>query len=393
MIDLDRVRRETPGCEAFIHFDNAGASPMPEPVFRSVTGHLDTERAVGGYEAERQAKPALDSFYTGIARLLNAGPDEIAFAENATRAWDMAVYALPLKEGDRVITHGSEYASNMLAFLQLAARRGIGIDIAPSDESGQIDVAALDRLITPSTKVIALTHVPTQGGLVNPAEEVGTVARKHGLIYVLDACQSVGQIDIDVGKIGCDILTCTGRKYLRGPRGTGFLYIGSGLAGRLDPPFIDLHSAVWTDERRYDMASGAHRFENYESNVAGRIGLAKAVDYSLAIGLPDIEARVSNLAATLREELARLPGVQVHDLGERKCGIVTFSVEGRDPFELRSALFRRNISTSVSTVEHALLDLGRRGTGPINRASVHYFNTEQEVDRFISAVSGLQNDA
>ncbi|WP_269584106.1 aminotransferase class V-fold PLP-dependent enzyme [Roseibium sp. Sym1] len=392
MIDLDRVRRETPGCEAFIHFDNAGASPMPEPVFRSVTGHLDAERAVGGYEAERRAKPALDSFYTGIARLLNAGPDEIAFAENATRAWDMAVYALPLKEGDRVITHGSEYASNMLAFLQLAARWGIGIDIAPSDESGQIDVAALDRLVTSRTKVIALTHVPTQGGLVNPAEEVGAIARKHGLIYVLDACQSVGQIDIDVSKIGCDILTCTGRKYLRGPRGTGFLYIGRRLAERLDPPFIDLHSAVWTGERRYDMASGARRFENYESNVAGRIGLAKAVDYSLAIGLPDIEARVSDLAATLRRELARLPGIDVHDLGDRKCGIVTFSAEGLDPFDLRSALFQRNISTSVSTAEHALLDLGRRGTGPINRASVHYFNTEQEIDRFLSAVLAVQKD-
>ena len=393
MIDVDKVRRDTPGCENFVHFDNAGASPIPEPAFRAMNDHLIAERAVGGYEAERRAASDLESFYFETAALLNASPDEIAFTENATRAWDMAVYGLALSEGDHVITHGSEYASNMLAFLQLKRRCGIEIDVAPSDGSGQIDVAALDRLVTAKTKVVALTHVPTQGGLVNPAEEVGAVARKHGLTFVLDACQSVGQININVEQIGCDVLTCTGRKYLRGPRGTGFMYIDRRLADQIDPPFVDLHAARWSNEQSYEIAAGARRFEGYESNVAGRIGLARAIGYAREIGVGNIEARVSNLAATLRAELSRMPRVTVHDLGVRKCGIVTFSIEGVDPFDFRDWAFRRNISTSISTVEHARLDLGRRGLGPLVRASLHYFNTEAEIDRFVAAVADLCTEA
>ncbi|EDZ47646.1 aromatic amino acid beta-eliminating lyase/threonine aldolase [Rhodobacterales bacterium Y4I] len=389
MIDIAQVRRDTPGCETFIHFDNAGASPMPDPVFRAVTDHMAAERALGGYEAERRAQPALECLYTGLADLLNAAPDEIAYAENATRAWNMAVYALPWAEGDRVIVHGSEYASNMLAFLHLERRHGITIDIAPSDGTGQIDVDALERMITAKTKLISLVHVPTQGGLVNPAAAVGDAARRHGVTYALDACQSVGQMAVDVGKIGCDILTCTGRKYLRGPRGTGFLYIRRDLANRLDPPFIDLHAANWSAERSFDIAPAARRFENYESNVAGRIGLARAVAYARKVGIASIEARIESLAQELRQTLNAIRGVTLQDLGARTCGIVTFTIDQVDPIAVRDVLFQKGISTSVSLVNHARLDLGRRETGPVLRASVHYFNTEGEIERFGAAVARI----
>lgn len=389
MIDLDHVRADTPACASLLHFDNAGASLMPEPVFQAVNEHLSAERDLGGYEAARRASAGLDAFYTEFAGLLNAGPDEIAHVENATRAWDMAVYALPLETGDRIVTHASEYASNYLALLQLAKRRGVGIDVAPSDGTGQIDVAALERLIGPRTKAIALTHVPTQGGLVNPAEDVGAVARRHGLIYVLDACQSVGQIDIDVARIGCHVLTGTGRKFLRGPRGTGFLYIRRDLAERLEPPFVDLQAATWTGNDTYELAPGARRFETFESNVAGRIGLARAVRYARDIGLPAIERRVAGLAETLRQALAEVPGVAVHDLGARKCGIVTFTKERADPRAVQATLAARGVSVSVSAVEHARLDLASRGTGPLVRASLHYFNTEDEIDRFVRETRSL----
>ncbi len=382
-----RLRDETPGCESTAHFDNAGASPMPNPVYDAIVAHLDLEREVGGYEASARARDSLDHFYDAFATLLRVKSDEIAYVENATRAWDMAFYSLPLAAGDRVITHSSEYVSNYLAFLQMAKRRGIEIDIAPSDDSGQIDVAALPGVITSRTKLIALTHVPTQGGLVNPVVEVGRVAREHGLLYLLDACQSVGQIDLDVPKIGCQILSGTGRKFLRGPRGTGFLYVSNELVDDLEPPFIDLHAATWTDAETFELAAGARRFENWESYVAGRIGLAAAVDYALDIGLADIEARVTQLAGTLRNRLSEIDGITVHDLGERKCGIVTFDKAGETPGDLARRLADNGMHISVTDRESAQLDFGNRGLQTVARASVHYFNTEAEIGKFCRAVA------
>ncbi|MBB3612442.1 aminotransferase class V-fold PLP-dependent enzyme [Rhizobium sp. BK602] len=389
MIDIEKVRAETPACQQVLHFNNAGASLMPRPVFEAVLNVLRLENDVGGYEAERLVSNDLQAFYTEFAALLNAEPDEIAFVENATRAWDMAFYGLPLQAGDRVITHGSEYTSNYLALLQQAKRRGLKIDMVPSDAFGQIDVSALEAMITPRTRLIAITHVPTQGGLVNPAAEVGKIARKHGLIYLLDACQSVGQIDVDVQAIGCDILSGTGRKFLRGPRGTGFLYVRRNMLETIDPPFVDLLSATWVEPDDFQLVPGAKRFENWESYVAGRVGLMTAVRYARGIGLPAIEQRVSALADSLRNELAAIDGVSVHDLGRTRCGIVTFRKADRDVSQIVERLRAQQINVSVSASRSARLDLGERGLSSLVRASVHYFNTDSEIDRFIDAVGKL----
>ena len=360
---------------------------MPDPVFAAVTAHLELERTIGGYEAAIAASENLARFYVAFGELLRVQPGEIAYVENATRAWDMAFYALPLAAGDRIITHESEYASNYLAFLQLARRRGIAIDIAPSDASGQIDVDRIADLITPNTRLIALTHVPTQGGLVNPAAAVGHIAREHELIFLLDACQSVGQIDVDVSDIGCHILSGTGRKFLRGPRGTGFLYVSAAIVDQLDPPFIDMRAATWTGEQEFELAAGARRFENWESYVAGRIGLAAAVDYTLEIGLDVIEERVGALAKSLRQRLAALAGIAVHDRGVRKCGIVTFASERESADQLTARLRAAGMNVSVSPVESGRLDLGRRGLKELVRASLHYFNTNDEIDRFCTEIA------
>ena len=360
---------------------------MPDPVFKATTEHLELERDIGGYEAAAANHDALANLYVRFGELLRVQPEEIAFIENATRAWDMAFYALPLSEGDRIITHAAEYASSYLAFLQLARRRGVCIDIAPSDDSGQVDVDALPELLTPRTRVINLVHVPTQGGLVNPAEEVGRFAREHGLTYVLDACQSVGQLDVDVSKIGCHILSGTGRKFLRGPRGTGFLYVSSEILDELDPPFIDMRAATWTDENTYDLSAGSQRFENWESHVAGRVGLAAAVEYALEIGLADIQERVVDLAQYLRRALDDIDGVSVCDLGDRRCGIVSFETSFESPTELVRRLRQKHVNLSATDQASARLDLGRRNIEELARASVHYFNTKSEIDHVCSLIS------
>ncbi len=387
-LDIARLRADTPACANLIHFNNAGSSLMPEPVYRATIDHLALEQTIGGYEAAGAADAVLEDFYDAFAAMLNCDRGEIAYVENATRAWDMAFYSLPLKQGDRILTVEAEYVSNFLGFLHQARRRGLELDVAPCDASGQVDVDALERLITPKTRLIALTHIPTQGGLVNPAEEVGAVARRHGITYLLDACQSAGQMPLDVRKLGCQLLSGTGRKFLRGPRGTGFLYVSKDIIDRLDPPFIDLGSANWTSERTFELLPDARRFENWESYVAGRIGLRAAVRYALDLGLDRIEARVVALAEELRRRLAAIPGVTVHDLGRRKSGIVTLRKAGEEPEQIKLRLRAASINVSVSGKTSAQLDFTRRGLSQVVRASVHYFNTEDEIARFVAVLGG-----
>lgn len=389
-IDTAAARRDTPAAERLIHFNNAGASLMPNPVYDAFIAHVEQEREMGGYEAAADAEEALDRFYEAAARLLHADRDEIAFVESATRAWNAAFHSLHWRDGDRVVTSRAEYASNYIAFLQARQRFGIEIDVVPDNANGEIDLDALEvALDRPGVRLVSLTHVPTSGGLINPATEVGHLARRAGVLFLLDACQSAGQLSLNVDELGCDFLSATGRKYLRAPRGTGLLYVRRDVLGQLDPPFLDLHGAEWTAPERYEMARDATRFENFEGNVAGKRALAVAIDYALGWGLAAIEMRIGALAARLRDGLAGLAGVAVHDAGRRRCGIVTFTKDGLDPAAIQARLRAHAINISVSNGGSTLLDMRARGLVQVARASVHYYNTEEEVDRVIAAVAAL----
>jgi selenocysteine lyase/cysteine desulfurase len=387
-IDVDRVRADTPATAERVLLNHAGASPSPTPVLDVVVGHLRDEARLGGYEAAAARADDVDRARGSIASLVGGRPDEIAFATSATEAWESAFWSFPWTAGDVVLTCRSEYVTNVLNLLVARDRFGVEVRVVDDDAQGRIDVGSLERhLEDPAVRLVAVSHVPTQGGLVNPAEEVGRRCRAVGVPFLLDACQSAGQLPLDVDDLGCDVLTATGRKYLRGPRGTGFLWVRTELAERSTP--LGSAGADWTGPDRYRFPSGAARFEGFERSVAGVLGLGAAVDYALDLGLDAVEERVTMLAEHLRAGLADIPGVTVRDRGVRRCGIVTFTVDGIDPAAVRDSLAGDAVHVWTTSASFARIDLGARGIDEMVRASVHYLNTIDELDRAVGLVAAL----
>jgi len=389
LLDIEKLRSETPGLANVIHFNNAGAALMPQAVIDAQIQHLQLEAEIGGYEAAKKARNQIQRSYYAIAQLINANHEEIAIVENATRAWTMAFYGIPFKDGDRILTSVAEYASNYIAFLQVKKRVNISLEVVPDDEQGQLDVAALRNMMDERVRLIAISHIPSQGGLIQPVAEIGAIAREYGAWYLLDACQSVGQMPIDVEALGCHMLSATGRKYLRGPRGIGFLYVSNEILQELEPPVLDLHSADWMSPDAYQLKPDARRFENWEMNIAAKIGMGVAVDYALMIGLDLIEARVQSLAAQFRDMLSEIEGVTVRDRGLKKSGIATFTVEGQEATIIHEKLAEKGINTSVSPRNYAIMDFDARGLDALIRASVHYYNTEDELENFCAVLNDL----
>ncbi|MFC1413608.1 aminotransferase class V-fold PLP-dependent enzyme [Streptacidiphilus sp. N1-12] len=392
-MDIEALRRDTPGCANRVHLNHAGAGLLSRRTLAAVTGHLELEAAIGGYEAAWQQAEQVQAGYTNLARLLGGRADEVALFDSSTRAWNAAFYALSFRPGDRILTGRAEYGSNVLAYLQVARRTGAEVVVVPDDASGQLDTAALAGLIDERTRLVGVTHVPTSGGLVNPAAEIGRITRAAGVPFLLDATQSVGQFPVDVAEIGCDMLTGTGRKFLRGPRGTGFLWVRTGALEYLDPCVAEIQSADWDGKRGFSWKPGAQRFESWEKSHSNVLGLNAAVEQALELGLDRIGERASALGARLREGLRAVPGVSVHDLGPEPCAIVTCKVAGTAAEDVAAALRRQHINVTTTVPEHTQFDTEHRGVHPLVRLSPHYVNTEAELDLAVRAVAELASAA
>lgn len=387
MIDLEAVRADTPGSHRGVFLDSAGASLSPVQVLDEVVGHLRREAEVGGYRAAAEREDDLAEGYTVLGRALGFEPDEVAFSDSATRAWLTVFDAIPLGPGDRILATEVEYAGNAIPLLRRAEEAGATVEPVPSDATGEVDVSALRAMLDDRVRLVSLVHVPTNGGLVNPAAAVIEAVRETDAIVLLDACQSAGQLEL--AHLDADIVTGTGRKWLRGPRGTGFLAVRRRIRDRLRPRQVDLQSGVWDAPDRFTLKTDAQVFELWESSVADRLGLITAVRYAMDLGMADIESAVRDRAEHLRQGLADLPRVEVHDLGTRRCGLVTFTVDGMESPDVRDRLREQNISVHITGASSTRYDMTRRGLDILVRASPHYFVTPAQLDETIAAIARL----
>ena len=392
MENLKKLRQETPGCSSVNHLNNAGASLMPQSVFWAISAHLEKEANFGGYESADGAAAEAQAAYANVAKLVGAQPRNIAVVENATVAFFQALSAIDFQSGDVILTTRNDYISNQLAYLSLAKRRGVQIQRAADLAEGGVDPQSVRELLRKGrVRLLAVTWVPTNSGLIQPVEALGAMAQEAGVPYLIDACQAVGQIPIDVARLRCDYLSATGRKFLRGPRGIGFLYVSDRALGRGDFPLhVDMRGAEWKSADEFALVPDARRFENWEFAYALVLGLGEAARYALEVGVEKGGMRARQLASQLRARLKNVPGCRVLDWGTKLAAIVTVDVAGYAPGDLVALLCKQKINTSASLRAYAVIDMDQKQATGALRISPHYFNTEEEIAAVVDALAALK---
>lgn len=388
-MNIDTIRQDTRGLsDGKIFMNNAGSSLMPSIVVDSMIDYLELEEQMGGYEVAAKNAEVLEEFYDETARLINAKPSNIAFATSATEAYAKALSSIMFKEGDVIITTADDYISNQITFISIKKKLKVNVIRTKNLPDNELDLEDLEYLIKKhNPKLIAVTHIPTNSGLIQNVEGVGKLCRQYDILYLVDACQSVGQLAVDVEKLGCDFLSATGRKFMRGPRGTGFLYVSDKVLERnYAPLLLDMRGADWTEFDNYELFKSAKRFESWEISYASLMGFTHALQYANNIGLHAIEHYNKGLSERLRENLKN-SGFDVWDWGKNLSSIVTFSDPDGDLGTIQNVLKENNIYFSVTQKNSALIDFTRKNINGIVRLSPHYFNTVEEID-IVSDVLG-----
>ena len=388
---LAQWRDDTPGCANCVHLNNAGAGLMPRSVLSVITSHLQREADCGGYESSDEAAQAVEQVYVNLAHLIGAHPRNIAVVENSTVAFFQALSAFDFRPGDIIVTTRNDYISNQLAYLSLARRHGVVVRRAADLTEGGADLQSVRELLRqPRVRLLAVTWVPTNSGLIQPVQELGAIAEEAGIPYMIDACQAISQIPIDVARLHCDFLSVTARKFLRGPRGIGFLYVSDRALGRGDHPlYIDMRGANWKSADSFELTPDARRFENWEFAYALLLGLGEAARYTCEVGVEQAGRRARDLAASLRDKLRALPGFRVLDRGKELAAIVTVEVPAWDASDVVEFLRARKINTSASLREYAVIDMEEKHAASALRVSPHYYNTEDELNILIAALQSL----
>lgn len=388
---IEHWRADTPGCAIRVHLNNAGASLMPRTVQSALFVHLEREGQIGGYEAAAEAEADIAASYAHIGRLIGSRAGNVAVVENATVAVAQALSAFDFKPGDRIVTSVVDYPSNQIMYLALARRLGVEIVRAADLPEGGIDPDSVaDLLKHPRVRLVAVSWVPTNSGVVQDVEAVGAVCARAGMPYLVDGCQAVGQLPIDVERLQCDFLATTARKFLRGPRGIGFLYVSDRMLaeGRF-PLYVDMRGADWVEDNRFELAPDARRFENWEFAYALVLAMGEAARYANEAGVAVCGARAGELAAYARSRLAALPGVRVLDRGRTLCAIATAEIPGWHAEALKSRLRIMGVNTSASLREDGVIDMDAKGAASVLRVSPHYFNTTGDVDALIDALNEI----
>lgn len=390
---LAQWRAQTPGCAHRIHLNNAGAALMPQPVIDAIDEHIKLESEIGGYEAADASHEAIAATYDDIAKLVNTKSRNVAIVANATAGFIQSMTSFDFAPGDVIVTTKSDYTSYQIQFLSLAQRLGVEIVHAEDLPEGGVDpesVRALAR--NPRCRLVHLSWIPTHSGLVQDAEAVGEVCESLGVPYLVDACQVVGQMSIDVERLRCDYLSVTARKFLRGPRGIGFMFASERAMARGDHPlFVDMRGAEWIGVGQYKVADSAIRYEDWEFPYAMVLGLGAAVRYARDVGIDVAHERAWALAAELRRLLSRVDRVRILDRGARQSAIVTAEIGDVDARALVEALRARRINSAASLRWFGLIDFSAREVETAIRLSPHYYNTEEEIVAAVDAIAEIAN--
>ncbi len=387
-MDINNIRKDTPGVNQKLFVNSAGSSLVPRQVHQTVLEYLEEEQMVGGYWLADKNSERIGQFYTQAAQLINGQPHQIAFTTSATDAYIKALSSVPLKSGDLIVTTDDDYISNFMHFYSLQDRMGIKVKRIKNVTSGELDLQHLEEMITNEhPKLVAITHVPTNSGLIQPVEAVGQLCEKYDVLFLLDACQAIGQLDVDVTKVKCDFLSATGRKFLRGPRGTGFLYVSEkALESQLIPLYFDMRGAKWVNTEEYQLENGAKRFELWEINYALLLGLSEAIKYCNQVGLRNIENHNASLRNRLVNQMLEIPGINLYDQGVKKANIITFKKEGVSNAMVGEHLRNNKVYFSISNRSNALIDFDKKGIDGAVRLSPHYFNTIDEMDQLAEII-------